>query len=284
MTRTSPSSRAPPAQRRSSPIDSSRVASLPSWRWSLAGAGLAAEALGRVAEWCWMGSWGGPPGRALTAWRRRRWTLAADRYHAALQAKARLLLSPGAALDGGALGGTARVGAGSNEAAPGDGAPPVPGPGTDALNAARNRIALAEPRSPTWMGDRMLAAGIRVRARYDLDLVSAWPRLWLLVPEEVRGRITSARDDLASAARLAGWGVLYLLPALWWWPAALIGAACIGSAWWLGRHRTGRLADLVEATADVHGRDLARSLGIDCPAEFTPAIGESVTRVLRKGN
>ncbi|MEV5427994.1 hypothetical protein [Streptomyces sp. NPDC052701] len=235
-----------------------------------AGTGLLAQALGRVTEWCWMGSWGpraGRPGHALTAWRHRRWSAAAHRHRAALREKARGRLYPQQPPGG----------------AGGPGAAPVPEPDTEALNAARNRIALAEPRRPTWMGDRMLAAATRVRDRYDLDLASAWPRLWLVVPEETRGRLASARADLASCARLAGWGALYLPLALWWWPAALIAVSSAATAWWLGRERTARLADLVEATADVHGRDLAASLGLECPGPLTPEVGEAVTRALRKG-
>ncbi|MFE3527066.1 hypothetical protein ACFXOD_36965 [Streptomyces sp. NPDC059161] len=233
------------------------------------GVGLLAECIGRFTEWWWMGAWAPgivQPAQVLVRWRRRRWTDAAERHRAALRAKALHQLDPQIPPGG--------ADSSSN---------PVPVPDTEALNSARNRIALVEPRRPTWMGDRMLAVAIRVRDRYDLDLASAWPRLWLIVPEETRTQLASARTDLASAARLAGWGALYLPLALWWWPAALIAAASVAVAWWLGRYRTDRLADLIEATVDVHGRALAASLGIECPGALTPQAGEAITRALRKG-
>ncbi|MEK8169407.1 hypothetical protein NKH77_05185 [Streptomyces sp. M19] len=100
--------------------------------------------------------------RALARWRRLRWIRAAGRYNAALITLARRRRDPFA--------------------------PPLgdagedPEPDTEALTAARDRIALAEPRRPTWMGDRLLAVAVRVRDTYDLDLATAWPRLWLVVP------------------------------------------------------------------------------------------------------
>ncbi|HZN76492.1 MAG TPA: hypothetical protein VFC00_33100, partial [Micromonosporaceae bacterium] len=53
----------------------------------------------------------------------------------------------------------------------------------------RTRIALTEPQSPTWIGDRIMAASTRVRNAYGLDLPSAWPRLWLLLPDAGRAEL-----------------------------------------------------------------------------------------------
>ncbi|RKN45567.1 hypothetical protein [Streptomyces hoynatensis] len=222
------------------------------------GISLLAATLGRAVERLWLGDWPRPLAgcaRALTRRRERRWAAAQERYRAALAARARHALS-------------------------GDAGDP---PDTVALNEARNRIALARPRRPTWMGDRLTAVDTRIHETYDLDLGSAWPRLWLLLPDTPRGDVHAARSALTDAARRAAWGVLYAVPALWWWPAALAAAVACAGAWRQGRLAVAEFAELVEATVDVHGRDLASALGIPCEERLTRDVGLEITRALRKG-
>ena len=83
--------------------------------------------------------------------------------------------------------------------------------------------------------------------------------------------------------RPGAWGLLYVLPALWWWPAALIVAVTWAGAWRQGRLPVHEFAELVEAAVDLHGRDLATALGIPCEERLTAAEGREVTRTLRKG-
>jgi hypothetical protein len=156
-------------------------------------------------------------------------------------------------------------------------------PDSARLLVVRNRICLVEPDRPTWMADRMRAAGERVHQAYDLDLTAAWPRLWLCMPEMSRSEVATAQSAFASASRLAGWGLLYLVLAVWWWPAAVIACVTVGTAWQRGRAATAVLAELVESAVDLYGRDLAQALGLPCPDEFTPDHGASLTRMLRKG-
>lgn len=217
-----------------------------------------AQGLGRVVTYGWTATWG-PIGRPVVRRRRRRWQDAVTRYENALTEKARR----------------------RRGVRPSD--PPPAVPDTAALAAARDRISLVEPRLPTWMGDRMHAVDERVRIAYDLDLASAWPRLWLTVPDEVRGALARAQAEFAAAGRLAGWGGLYLLLGLWWWPAAVVGAGAWVVGWWRGRASMGNLAQLVEATVDLHASALAVALGHPVDGRFTPGDGEVVTRILRKG-
>jgi hypothetical protein len=60
--------------------------------------------------------------------------------------------------------------------------------------------ALARPVHPTWMADRLAAAGSRVYHQYGLDLEFTWPRLWLLLPELTRTEVRDTRDSFAAAA------------------------------------------------------------------------------------
>ncbi|WP_344160956.1 hypothetical protein [Nocardiopsis rhodophaea] len=70
---------------------------------------------------------------------------------------------------------------------------------------------------------------------------------------------------------------------LWWWPASLISVGAWTIAWWQGRTYMEHLAQLVEATIDLHITPLATILGRVVEGPFTPADGEAVTRALHKG-
>jgi hypothetical protein len=214
-----------------------------------------AQSLERLVVALWTHDWG-RLGGAMTRRRRRRWDAAMDRYETALRDKARRLRSP-----------DTQTG---------------PLPDIQALARACDRIALTEPARPTWIGDRMLAAAGRVQACYDLDLASAWPRLWLLLPEDTRGPLVLAQGDFAGAARRVGWGLLYMVLGLLWWPAAFIGLGLCVAGWRQGRSTVSVLADLVEAVVDLHVGTLGAALGHTTNGIFTTADGHAVTLLLRK--
>ncbi|MGV9535821.1 hypothetical protein ACWDR9_19590, partial [Streptosporangium sandarakinum] len=147
---------------------------------------------------------------------------------------------------------------------------------------ARNDIALCLPRHATWIGDRLYAMDRRVHDAYDLDLTGAWPRLWLVIPDTARAELTAARDAHAAAARLAGWAVLYLSVAAVWWPAVLVAMVVGATAWARARATTASLADLVEASVDLYGRDLAVQLGLPGDGPMSRETGLAITSTLRK--
>ncbi|MGW8366361.1 hypothetical protein ACWGK1_38185 [Streptomyces wedmorensis] len=249
---------------------------------SSAGVSRLAAALGGGVERLWLGDWPAPlrpADRALTRRRARRWTTADARYRRALTARALRVAAATAepptpdapdALLSNALRGTDHDHEGSDD-------------DTVTLNARRNLIALTRPARPTWMGDRLVSVDARVHHAYRLDLTTAWPRLWLLLPDTTHSEIRTARAALTAAARRAGWGALYVLPALWWWPAGLVVAVVWASAWRQGRLAVHEFAELVESAVDLHGRDLATALGIPCEERLTAAEGLEITRALRKG-
>jgi hypothetical protein len=148
--------------------------------------------------------------------------------------------------------------------------------------ARADRICLVEPARPTWVGDRLHASEVRVRRAYGLDLAPAWPRIWLIVPQEVRLEISAARDSLGASARLTGWAVLYLLLAIWWWPAALMAVIAGATGAVNARLAASDLAELIEAAVDLYCRELAAQLGHVSTGQLTPEQGRELATLMRK--
>lgn len=222
-----------------------------------AAVGAAAQTAGAWAEKIWLMAGRGPVARRLTERRQRRWKDADAGYRAALVAAGR-----------------ARIGGAGDARALADQA--------DLHYARRNRIAPVRPRHPFGTGDRITAPEQRVWRAYHLDLTVAWPHLWLLAPDATRTELATARSALSAAARLIAWGPAYLLLAVWWWPAALAGVVAVATGVGRGRAAAASFAELAEALADLHGRDLALAVGVPCEGPLTRAAGEAVTRTLGK--
>ncbi|MDF3291848.1 hypothetical protein [Streptomyces silvisoli] len=216
-----------------------------------AGLGLAATALGAAVERLWLAT----RPRFLTDRRRRRWDEAHAKFNRALVEAAKAERTPEAS----AAAARARE-----------------------LNARRNRISPAPPTHPFWLGDRIAAVDTRVWETYRLDLASAWPRLWLTLPEDVRAEISTARAKLAAQTRLVAWAVGYLAVGAVWWPSAVLGVVTAATAWRRARVAALAFAELAESAVDLHGRRLAESLGILCERTLTEDIGAEITTLLRK--
>ncbi|MFK3985615.1 hypothetical protein ACI2K4_35280 [Micromonospora sp. NPDC050397] len=219
--------------------------------------GLAVRALGSVVERIWMVDAAHPVTRLFARRRLRRWESAERRYQSALLAAGRAHVAR--ASDATTL---------AREA--------------ERLALARNRIGMGVPRRAFWVGDRIASADLRVLSAYHLDLVSAWPRLWLVLPDPARAALQTAWADFSSATRLVVWGVAYLPLGIACWPALPVGAAMVVVGWRRGRASGAVLAELLESAVDVHGRDLASAMGVDCPQGLTRDAGESLTSMLRK--
>ncbi len=246
-------------------------------------AGLAAAALGSAISRAWTAS--GPAGTPggngtiarfrpaswLTARRVRSWQKRDDRWRAARGAAEPLRRS------------AALIDAGMDATAPAEtaAAARVATRMADAALARRNRIGRAEPARPTWIGDRFRDAEERVASAYHLDIAVAWPRLWVLLPDNLRADLSAAYDSYTASARLVGWALLYVLIGAWWWPSLLIAAVTIITGWARGRTCTTVLADLIEVAVDLHGRTLASQLGIVCDGPMDRDTGYRITQRLR---
>jgi hypothetical protein len=149
-----------------------------------------------------------------------------------------------------------------------------------------NRLSLAVPGRPTWMGDRVQGVERVALDRYGLDLTFAWPRLWLVLPETSRAEITAAHAEFAAAVVTGTWAWPYLLLGIAWWPALVVTAVVGVTGWARARSAIGELAALAESTLDLHGRDLAITLGVaeqDTVGPLSVAEGQKITALVRKG-
>ncbi|MEJ8652793.1 hypothetical protein WKI65_33205 [Streptomyces sp. MS1.AVA.3] len=224
-----------------------------------AAAGIAAQALGSLAEQLWLAAdwptW--PlPFRRLAAWhttrRHKRWTTAARTWHDLRDSAA----------EGLALGRRADPTA------------------RHSAERAMTRIAPEEPARPTWSGDRLNAAAVRLERDHGVDLATVWPHLWLILPEETRTEITAARQTLTRATTLTAWALLYLPLTAWWWPAALITLTLTITARTRTHTATNTYALLLEATTRIHARKIAEHLGLDPTGPLFPEAGDTLTRHL----
>jgi hypothetical protein len=113
--------------------------------------------------------------------------------------------------------------------------------------------------------------------------VFTWPRLWLVLSESEQLSLREERQRIDAAVRLAGWGVMCLVPAVWWWPALVPAAMLFILGLRQTRSAVDAFAHLVEAVYDLRGAELARVLGFPVSeGPLQPQTGDQVTAHLRK--
>lgn len=218
-----------------------------------AGAGLLADAFGRVVQHLWALSGDQPPAAWLLRWRRQRWDATTARLKTAIlhaADPARHELDPGRA--------AVRV---------------------RALQRRRARLGPHRPTHPTRIADRFERTTARAAAVNGLsDLALTWPRLAAVLPDPLRTDLATARDQYSAAARLAAWSVLTTAVAFAWWPAALLGPALAATTVPRARTAAATLATLIETAADLHLNTLANQLGL--PIASSPHTGHAITAYL----
>jgi hypothetical protein len=162
----------------------------------------------------------------------------------------------------------------------------APGPGWLIGRRQRQAAATLERYRPvrlTAAGDRLRLIGERVDAQYGLGIVLAWLRLRLLLPDPTRATVQTAHDGYRSALRTMAWGLLYVAVGLWWWPAALAGLVTLVVGHRRATSSAAALADLIEATVDIHQHQLAAALGVPLPhGRITPDEGLQINDILNK--
>jgi hypothetical protein len=154
------------------------------------------------------------------------------------------------------------------------------------LDARRATVPAArDDRTPTSLGDLLRAAESRPRHRYGLEAAVCWPRLWLVLPDQVRADVGTARARLDQAAQL--W-LVSLAFAVWtvfaWW-AAVVAVAGMAVAYRVMLAAAAGYAVLVQSCFDIHRDSLYTALGRDLPQDACEelAAGRRVTDFLARG-
>ncbi len=138
---------------------------------------------------------------------------------------------------------------------------------------------------PTQLGNILRAAERRPLEKYGLESVICFPRLWLLLPTEVKTELTDARARLNTMARVLVWSVLFWVWTVWSWWAIPIGlfSAFLAYRWLL--NAAAIYGDLVESAFDLHRTALYRSLRFPLPKNPTEEqqTGRALTDYLWRG-
>jgi hypothetical protein len=143
----------------------------------------------------------------------------------------------------------------------------------------------AADRMPTTLGNVLRAAERRPTEKYGLDAVICWPRLWLILPDDVREQISAARAELDTGARIWLWGFFFLgwsILTLWALPIALLAMLSSGR-WLVGAAET--YGDLLESAFDLFRARLYESLRWPLPEDTSEefAAGQRLTEYLFRG-
>jgi hypothetical protein len=150
------------------------------------------------------------------------------------------------------------------------------------LDALRLRLPIDPGRMmPTLLGNLLRAAEEHAWVRYGLEAGVCWPRLWFLLPRDVREEIAAARSRLNEATRMFAWSLLFVVWTVWAWWAAPVGLLIAGLAW-RGMARAALVyGDLVRAAFDLYHPLLFEHLG--WPKPKGPEDGRRLTEYLARG-
>jgi hypothetical protein len=155
-----------------------------------------------------------------------------------------------------------------------------------ALDLHLRRIpASPERRMPTRLGNTLGAAENLPEIKYGLNAVRCWPRLWLVLPDSTKTELARARVDLDTAITASLWGLLFVGWTFWAWWSAPVGLI----ASYLSYRRAVAIAedysDLMEATFDVHRRELYRAAGWPLPdnPDEERRLGPQLVEYLERG-
>ncbi|MGF1537172.1 MAG: hypothetical protein ACFB4J_11910 [Elainellaceae cyanobacterium] len=158
-----------------------------------------------------------------------------------------------------------------------------------ALDAKLRRVPAQRSRQmPLKLGNILRAAEMQPQNKYGLDAVVCWPRLWMVLPSEVKEEIQQARSELNTAARVWLWGVLFtswfLIYRAWWIIPVGLGVAWFAHRWMLMAAVT--YGELLESAFDLHRFKLYEALHWPLPQtpEQEQASGALLTQYLWRGS
>ena len=140
-------------------------------------------------------------------------------------------------------------------------------------------------RMPTRLGNILRAAELRPADKYGLDTLICWPRLWMILPENVRKDLIDARDTLDTGAQVFLWSLLFLIWTVWtWWALVSLLTTFLAYRWILNGAEI--YGSLLEAAFDLYRTSLYKSLRWPLPKN--PAeekiLGKQLTAYLWRGS
>ena len=138
---------------------------------------------------------------------------------------------------------------------------------------------------PTRLGNILRAAELRSLEKYGLESIICFPRLWLLLSNDVKTELTEARSRLNAMVRIWVWSVLFFGWGIWAWWAIPIGliSAFVAYRWMLDAAVI--YGDLVESVFDLYRTSLYKSLRWKLPTNPTEErqMGQALTDYLWRG-
>ena len=150
---------------------------------------------------------------------------------------------------------------------------------------AHTQPVSTEELLPLPLGNILRARERTPERKYGLDPIICWPRMWSLLPENVRTDLASARSSLDRLAELCFWGLLFAL-----WIFLTPWAIVIGLLWVFITYRMACQAamsygDLLEAAFDLHRFSLYDAMNWPRPknSEEEQVLGVQLTEYLWRG-
>jgi hypothetical protein len=138
---------------------------------------------------------------------------------------------------------------------------------------------------PTQLGNVQQAVNDQLQRKYGMIVEICRPRLWLLLPEQVRNELATALSNVEAAVGIWLWSVFFLVWGIWaWWaiPVGLLGS-------WFAYKQVISTAkvygSLLEAAFDLYRIKLYEALHWPLPTETAtePEQGRKLTRYLYLG-
>ncbi len=139
---------------------------------------------------------------------------------------------------------------------------------------------------PTEFGNIIRAAERSSYYKYGLDALVCWPRLWLLLPENVRKELVDSREKLEDSVEFWAWGFLFLAWSFYTGWAVVISLIWMFFGSVFMREVACGFADLFEASFDLYRWELYKNIHWPLPENAGPSeitMGRRITEFLWRG-
>ena len=138
---------------------------------------------------------------------------------------------------------------------------------------------------PTNLGNILRSRERSPERKFGLDAVVSWPRLWPLLPSNVRDDLTNSRASLDYLVELWFWGLLFLLWASWTPWVIPVSLLWMIIAYTMALQAAMTYGDLLEAAFDLYRLALYDAIKWPRPAnlEEEKVAGKQLTEFLWRG-